>query len=472
MAGRPATVRGGGLTGLHYGLIAFVVISLVSLAGFILQLTKVKEATERAASVQRRLDKYGRPPAPIGTYCENEATARGTTVFSVLGTDRDKMAELIAGTKDTIAPSLEEEVNGLLAQIADNKPGVVNPGDTLLTAVRKLDEQLTQANNTNHATATELAEKKLDVESLTQQLKAARDQYESQVEQLTAQHEQDRQNFADQLSEKETQLADIQNTLEVREQQLQQLQREGATDLREKQLELDRANRQIADLQKNIQALKGSFDADAILKKADGRVRRALPGSDVVYIDLGAKEGINVGMTFEVYPQLGGPTQSIRGKASLEVATVMEDTAECRVTRTTAGQPIIEGDIVVNIAYEQNRKPKFVVRGDFDLNYDGQIDAFGGVDQIEAIIRQWGGQVVPELDESIDFVVIGVPPRPGEVPAGASDIVRDQAERRLLERTEFGRLIDQARSMYIPVITQNQFLFLTGYAGDGVTRER
>jgi hypothetical protein len=177
-------------------------------------------------------------------------------------------------------------------------------------------------------------------------------------------------------------------------------------------------------------------------------------------------------MGFEVFPQLGSPGQALRGKASLEVATLMEDTAECRVTRSTPNQPIVEGDIVVNIAYEQGRKPKFVVRGEFDLNYDGKVDAFGGRDEVESIIRQWGGQVVPDLDESVDFVVIGVPPREGEVPAGASDIVRDQEDRKRLERSEFHKLIDDARSMYIPVITQNQFLFLTGYAGEGIVRER
>jgi hypothetical protein len=61
---------------------------------------------------------------------------------------------------------------------------------------------------------------------------------------------------------------------------------------------------------------------------------------------------------------------------------------------------------------------------------------------------------------------VGVPPREGEVPRDASDVVRDQVERKRLERSEFRKLIDEARSMYIPVITQNQFLFLTGYAGN------
>ena len=41
-----------------------------------------------------------------------------------------------------------------------------------------------------------------------------------------------------------------------------------------------------------------------------------------------------------------------------------------------------------------------------------------------------------------------------------------------IEEAEVERLIEQAQSMYIPVITQNQFLFLTGYAGDAIIRQR
>jgi TolA-binding protein len=310
----------------------------------------------------------------------------------------------------------------------------------------------------------ELAAKTQAVESLTQQLKSASDTFGHQVDALKTQEQQTADEFGRKLTDKETQLSDLQSTLESREQQLQELKRGGEQERREFQVEVERRTRQIADLQKSIQTLKGSFDPEAILKKADGRVLRAIPGSDIVYVNLGSANNIKVGMGFEVFPKLtmAGP---LRGKASLEVVTLMENSAECRVTRTTPGQPIVEGDIVVNIAFEQNRKPKFVVRGEFDLNFDGQID-FDGADRIAAIIRQWGGQVVPELDESVDYVVVGVPPREGEVPRDASDVVRDQIERKRLERSEFRKLIDEARSMYIPVITQNQFLFLTGYAGN------
>jgi hypothetical protein len=152
---------------------------------------------------------------------------------------------------------------------------------------------------------------------------------------------------------------------------------------------------------------------------------------------------------------------------------VRPDTAECMVTRSTPGQPIIEGDIVVNLAFERNRKPKFVVRGSFDLNYDGVIDA-NDIERVSALIRDWGGQVVAELDETTDFVVVGVAPAVPRVLPGVpvSPVVQVQVERQKLARTEFAGLIEKAKTLNIPVITQSQLLFLTGYAGETAARQR
>jgi hypothetical protein len=274
----------------------------------------------------------------------------------------------------------------------------------------------------------------------------------------------------DAVEQKDTQLREMQATLDATEAQLQTCKREGTREAREKDIEIGRLGTLIAELQKQIQSLKpGSFDPNAILTSADGRILRAIPGSDVVYVNLGAADRIKPGMGFEVYSPTRETSGGLRGKASLEVVTVMEETSECRVTRRVPAQPIIEGDIVVNIAFERNRQPKFVVRGDFDLDHDGVID-FNGVEQVMGIIRQWGGQVVDDLDESVDFVVIGLPPAgPGFGPEEkVSDVVRDQAVKKELERSRFRALVERAQKMFIPVITQNQFLFLTGYAGDSV----
>jgi hypothetical protein len=468
MAGRPATVRGGGVSGAQIGLIVFAFISVAALGLFIFQLTQVKELQQRAETAEQRLQHIGQPSAPLGTYYDNEATARGTaSVFAVMTDDLGKVSQLVAGEPGLIAKVLVQQSNELLGQVAKNQSQFdpnqpISANDTLLTAIRKLDERAAELARVNEKQASELAEAQQKNESLTQQLKVAREQFEEQIADTKADYEHAVADFSSKLSAKDDQVRGLQGTLESREKDLQDMKRTAESDKREWDLEKTRRDKQIAGFQKKIEELAGTFDPEAILKKADGRVLRAIPGSSIVYISLGANDNVRVGMSFEVFSQTSTPTRTMRGKASLDVINVMDDTAECRVTRADPNQPITEGDTIVNIAYEEGRKPKFVVRGNFDLNYDGQVD-FNGAEEIKSMIRRWGGQVVPELDESVDYVVIGTAPNIPDLPPSASDIQRDQAERRLLEKTPFDALKKQAIDLHIPVITQNQFLFLTGY---------
>ncbi len=169
------------------------------------------------------------------------------------------------------------------------------------------------------------------------------------------------------------------------------------------------------------------------------------------------------GLRFVVFSPFSDRGVDYRGKALLEVNTAMTDTSECKVVSTTGIQPIVEGDIIVNIAYEQGRKPKFVIRGEFDLNYDGQTD-WDGVEQITARIREWGGQVAADLDETTDFVVIGRGPQVAPIAGdrAASPVVRDLVQGQQEARDEFYDLIERAKTLYIPTINQQQFLYLTG----------
>jgi len=472
MAGRPVAARGGGLTGAHYLAIVFAFVSVASLGMFIFLLTRVKEAEDRAGNAERRVEKLGQLPGAFRGYYDSEAGARSSTVLAAVGQDLARLAELISGTKDMVADGLERKANELLAHIAAARPGVINPKDTLLTALESLDRRLGAEIDTNQQLAGRLAEQERLSASLTQQLKSTREQFETQITQTRSDYERALTDFNRKLQDKDGQLTELTADLEARDRQLLELKRERDQQVRNLQVSIDRQNLLIADLQKQIQGLKGTFDAEAILKKADGRVLRAIPGSDIVYINLGAKDNVKVGLGFEVYSQAGAPDEGLRGKASLEVLTVMENTAECRVTRSEPGRPIMEGDIVVNIAYEQKRKPKFLVRGEFDLDFNGQTDGPEGLERVKDMIRQWGGQVVSELDETVDFVVVGVAPQVPGVGPEASPIVRDQEERRLRDRAGFDELIRQAQALYIPVITQNQFLFLTGYYGDMTYRQR
>lgn len=469
MAGRPVSLHGGS-SGMLYGLIAFAGISVISLGLFVFQLTKNKAAENRAQGAEQRIQLYGTPPS----YYADEARSRKSNVFGVMNDDLRKLAGLVTGAPDDVGAAVQAKAQRVLGDIARTKPGTISTGDALLTALMTMSERYGREQATGRELGAQVQELRNQNAALTQQLKATRDEFEAQVARLSEQVRLAQEEKISAVAKKDSQLQQLQATLDATEAQLQSMRREGNTIVREKDIELGRREALISELQKQVQALKpGAFDPTAVLTSADGRIARAIPGSDLAYITLGAADRIKPGMGFEVYSPARESGGGLRGKASLEVVTVMEQTSECRVTRRVAGQPIIEGDVIVNIAYDRGRKPKFVVRGDFDLDYDGNTD-FNGLEEIAALIRQWGGQVVEELDESVDFVVIGLPPTGPEIAADqrVSAVVRDQAVQKELERSKYRALVERAQKMFIPVVTQNQFLFLTGYAGDAVVVRR
>lgn len=469
MAGRPVSLHGGS-SGMLYGLIAFAAVSVIALGLFVFQLTKNKAAENRAQGAEQRIQLYGTPPA----YYADEARSRRSNAFGVMADDMRKLAALVTGVSEDVAATVQAKSQRVISDIVRTRPGTINTGDALLTALMTMSELYSREQTTARELASQLQELRGQNTALTQQLRVTRDEFESQVARLSEQVRRAQEEKISAVAQKDAQLRELQGTLDATEAQLQTLRREGNVVVREKDIELGRREALISELQKQVQALKpGAFDPMAILTSADGRILRAIPGSDVVYISLGSADRIKPGMGFEVYSPARDTGGGLRGKASVEVVTVMEQTSECRVTRRVPGQPIIEGDLLVNIAYDRARKPKFVVRGDFDLDFDGVID-FNGPEEIAALIRQWGGQVVEELDESVDFVVIGLPPTGPDITADqrVSDVVRDQAVQKELERSRYRALVERAQKMFIPVITQNQFLFLTGYAGDTTVTRR
>jgi hypothetical protein len=461
MAVRPAT-RGG--DGMLYGLIAFVIVSVASLGAFIWQLTNNKELQDKNTSAAKQIKEFGLPLQ----YYKDEAQARSSTVADTMHSQIKALANLISGKEDMLQPGLEAETRRALKQIADASPGVINPNDTLLTAITKLGSgygKQTQQLAALKAERDELA-------GLNDQISAgnatARKEFEEQVAELRDNLARVEKEKDEAVAAKDKQFSELQTASEAQADEMNRARTLKQTTDREIEIEIARLKKLINEYQKKIDELRPSaFDVNALLTKADGRIMRAIPGSDVVYINLGSRDKLRAGMGFEVFSPMGERTDSdYRGKASIEIVTVLDTTAEARITRQTALKPIVEGDVIVNVAFEKNRKTKFVVRGDFDLDYDGETD-FDGLERISGLIREWGGQVVPEVDESVDFVVVGTGPQAPDVLQGRpiSSVVEDLITTRSKERANWLAVVEAAKARNIPVLTQTQFLFLTGERG-------
>jgi len=214
---------------------------------------------------------------------------------------------------------------------------------------------------------------------------------------------------------------------------------------------------------KNLETFRGRPEAtliDATVIAVDGGQRQAT-------ISIGGKQKVVLGMTFAVYADSNSikPDSEGRypaGKATLEVLTVDETSATCRIVSELRGNPIVKGDVVANALYDPNKSYKFVVFGNFDTDRDRIATALER-QGIESMIISWGGKIDPDLSGDADFVVLGerplVPPAPGaQVPIEVvQEFIRRQRE---VER--YDNLQKQAQASSVPILNENRLYTLIG----------
>lgn len=236
--------------------------------------------------------------------------------------------------------------------------------------------------------------------------------------------------------------------------------------------EADRLRNERLVLEERIRELEPSATSARLMPKdefalVDGRVIGVDPTTSNVTIDRGREHKIVLGATFAVYDDASNIRPDAQGnypagKAMIEVTRINQATSECRVTRSTAGNPVVRGDVIANALYDPNKTYKFTVFGNFDTNGDGRHTPQER-DDLAAFIRQWGGEVVDALEGNVDFLVLGqkptLPPEPG--PNDPIEVVQHYLRIQARVR-EYEQLLDQARATQVPVLNQNRLYTLIG----------
>ncbi len=244
-------------------------------------------------------------------------------------------------------------------------------------------------------------------------------------------------------------------------------------DLKDERLRSAQLERDLADLRQRFSVQEQKFgalligpEALATARQPDGMVLTAVPGDGVVYIDLGADDRLTLGLQFAVYASDDGVPADGRSKAQIEVVSISDSSAECKIVRVAPNELILEGDLVANPIYDPSRPQAFRVVGEFDLNRDGLADP-GGPSVVEALITEWGGSVAGELNAMTDFVVLGAPPRRPRDTA-RRDLSPEQLRRVEADRVAWQGYVDTvetAKALSVPVLSQDVFLNFLGYRG-------
>jgi hypothetical protein len=225
-------------------------------------------------------------------------------------------------------------------------------------------------------------------------------------------------------------------------------------------------------LQNTVKRLNNEKNRDILKPQdeyalVDGTVVGTSPADNKAFISLGKKDHVVLGMTFVVYPsgtaiRPDASGRYPRGKAQLEVLDIGESSSTCRVVAESKGNPVVKGDNIANAIYDPKKIYRFVVFGNFDVEQTGQATPHGR-DQIEAIVKNWGGQVTKDLTGDVDFLILGqrpvLPPEPG---TGAPiEIVREYIRQQQVVE-EYDRLFKQAEATSLPVLNENRLYTLTG----------
>lgn len=215
-----------------------------------------------------------------------------------------------------------------------------------------------------------------------------------------------------------------------------------------------------------LDILKPRPKEDIAAYKPDGRVVAVDILSNTAFIDIGSEDKVYPGLTFSVYDKSASIPTDGSSKAEIEVFDVDRNTAVARINKSSKRNPVIEGDVIVNLIWDSKTANRFVVAGEFDFDGDGNIDADGAA-KIKQLIKNWGGKVEDVVTIDTDFVVLGAVPQVRKKPTldeiEADPMATEKYEASVKASERYQEVKNQAKDLFIPVFGVKRFLNFIGY---------
>jgi len=448
-------------TGVLVTLVTFVLATvglLVACVMLLSELQKSRATVESQKAFQRDVASDADVRAPDAQSLSVAAKRRGTRLVPFLIELNQRMtSQLTGGTATSLDDEKFEEAmtqlgaaggTGVKARI-DKLEGELRTATrsaaSLQSQVDALRGQLEAAEQAAAGNRDSPSASLEQADATLAQLQGAAEGYRNDLAALQQSVEETRRNFEQRFSDYKSE----------RDAEVDQLKSSKAT----LETQLAEANRKLAQFE--------TTPADPALL-VDGNVIQVGSGDGTIFIDVGRKQRIQPGMTFEVFASAdqirASDEQGVRGKATLQVMKVGDDTSTARVVRSSPGKPVVRGDVLANAVYSPSQRFRFLVHGKFDLDGDGRTST-DEANVIRNRIREWGG-ILAETDRvtgDLDFVVIGSrPKRPGKPLPDA-----DEAELNAFTEAQdacdlYEKIEREATEARIPVLNLNRFEALTG----------
>ena len=463
------------------GLITALVIAIICALGFLVWAIMEASARGKLETANKTLtDRYKLviPDNRVGDVT-NLRTAFGAandrvSLVDAAETQRKNLIKMITGNPEATGAEAEAAVKALTEQVSASP--ALKDASVPSTSLAAMVQALTKKAEAD-TQVLEAAKKDRDDAMNAQKVAAEQNQQEIATRDAAVKAAQDMAAKA---------MADAQAAIAEKQKQVDEFTNQNVTALKSLEdarqqsgVEIQTAQRKAEDLQKKLDQLllrMSQYRMDVknpIIRAVDARITQVAPDS-ICYIDLGFGDHVVAGLTFEVYdradgiPPIGEGTSSEdmpKGKASLEVLVVGQNSSQCRVTRVTPGQTVSQGDLCANLVYDRNIKPVFHVYGKFDTDQNN-VATDGETEIIKNLIQRWGGKLSDKLNMDVDYVIMGkeptLPPYSKEE-LDESPIAKQRYDEAVAALKAYDDVRGNAAQLHIPLMNQNRFLYYTGF---------
>lgn len=227
---------------------------------------------------------------------------------------------------------------------------------------RKLAQSEADAKAKSKATDAQLLEIEKQKEAQIAQYKSDADKATADKESLRIKFDKDRGQLNKEKTELASQLAEKRDEIDQMTANHSQAQEE-LTD-------------KITKLERVIEILKtNTAIPDPYAQPEDGRIAWVNQREGKVWINIGESDQLRPQVTFSVYSGDANDVNAAESKGSIEVIRLLgANMAEARITDDRSTRPLMSGDKVYSQVWSRGRQIGFAITGVVDLNNDGSDD--------------------------------------------------------------------------------------------------